>query len=270
MEQRLLHPDGVALGYRVSGTGPAIVLLHGFGEDGRVWTNQVDHFPGWQLIVPDLPGSGVSGMKADMSMEGLAEAVAQILDAESVSSCILVGHSMGGYITMAMAQKYPGRLAAFGLFHSSAFADSDEKKAVRSKGIDFIRQHGAAAFLKSSIPNLFSTATKAGRPELIEEQVQGNADMTDAALVAYYESMMARPDRTEFLKDATVPVLFVLGREDAAVPIADGLRQCYLPARSQVDILEASGHMGMIEEADAANRSLQRFVTWVSKQSTTT
>ena len=78
---------------------------------------------------------------------------------------------MGGYITLAFAEKYPGQLSALGLFHSSAFADSEEKKAIRRKGIDFIKQHGAFEFLKTSTPNLFSPQTKDEHPELIDEQL---------------------------------------------------------------------------------------------------
>jgi pimeloyl-ACP methyl ester carboxylesterase len=265
MERKVLHPDGIPLAYRASGSGPAVVLLHGFGEDGEVWTDQRDCFPGCRLLIPDLPGSGLSAMRSDMSLEALADALLPVLDVESVSTFTLIGHSMGGYIALAFAERYPGRLAGLGLFHSSAFADSEEKKETRRKGIDFIESNGANAFLRTSIPNLFSAATKRAKPELVAGQVRRNEDFTDAALVAYYRSMMERADRTEVLRTIPVPVLFVLGREDGAVPISDGLQQCYLPARAQVEILEESGHMGMMEEAGKANQMLNSFVNWVLK-----
>ena len=108
------------------------------------------------LIVPDLPGAGKSDMIDDMSMEGMAEMLKAIIDKEKISSFVLIGHSMGGYITLAFAEKYPQYLIKFGLFHSTAYADNEEKKAIRRKGIDFIKEHGAFEFLKNTTPNLFS------------------------------------------------------------------------------------------------------------------
>jgi len=112
-----------------------VVLLHGFAEDGDVWKYQLaDLAAGYLVIVPDLPGSGRSDMTDDMSIEGMALCVKKIIDHELPANASLaedgitmIGHSMGGYITLAFANKYPGLLAGFGLFHSTAFADTEEK-----------------------------------------------------------------------------------------------------------------------------------------------
>ena len=156
--------------YRVYGKGKPVMLVHGFGETGDVWEKQIAHLEkDFQLIVPDLPGSGESEIVEDMSMEGLAEVIKKILDAVSGSvqskappsegfgeasplkggEVVLIGHSMGGYITLAFAEKYSTYLSAFGLFHSTAFADSEEKKETRKKGIEFVQKHGAFEFLKN-------------------------------------------------------------------------------------------------------------------------
>ena len=140
--------------YRISGTGKPVILIHGFGEDGNVWNNQVEFFKdnlsasktGFQLIVPDLPGTGQSAMIDDMSMEGMAEVIHSIIHEENIDSCPVIGHSMGGYILLALMEKYWNHVSAFGLFHSSSFADSEEKIATRRKGIEFIEQNGAAPF----------------------------------------------------------------------------------------------------------------------------
>ncbi|MCW3073269.1 MAG: alpha/beta hydrolase [Flaviaesturariibacter sp.] len=265
METRNLLYKNAAISYRVQGAGETVVLLHGFGEDGTIWKHQYNAFAGYRLLIPDLPGSGASAMVEEMSLEGLAEVVHTILEAESVNQCIMIGHSMGGYITLAFAERYPQLLSGFGLFHSSAFADSEEKRSTRRKGILFIEEHGAEAFLKATIPNLYSAASKEAHPEWIEEHVSQSKTFSGAALIAYYRSMMGRPDRTAVLREATVPVLFVMGREDAAVPLADGLQQCYLPAQSHVHILEAAGHTGMIEETIEANHCMNSFVNCITK-----
>ena len=107
---------------------------------------------------------------------------------------------MGGYITLAFAEKYPGLLSSFGLFHSSAFADSEEKIATRRKGIEFIRKNGTRAFVKTSVPNLFCEETKKEKPELINQLLDIANTIPPEALIQYYEAMIERPDRTSVLK----------------------------------------------------------------------
>jgi len=257
-QQKQLH-------YEVIGEGPTLLLVHGFGEDSSVWRFQKEAFPGFQLLLADLPGSGLSELADDMSIEGLADCLLAILDNEKIQKCILIGHSMGGYVALAFAEKHQNRLNGLGLFHSTAFADTDAKKDIRRKGIAFIEEHGAFSFLRTSNPNLFSPLSKEKQKELIEEQVQHGAFFTDAALIRYYESMFRRPDRSNLLKTTTLPVLFIMGRFDNAVPIQDSLQQCYLPALSFVYILEESGHMGMLEQSMEANDILMNYLYFIHK-----
>ena len=131
MEKVFIYQDKKVL-YRVSGSGFPVVFVHGFGEDGEVWKNQVDYLKDKaMLIIPDLPGSGQSEMIDDMSMVGMAECVKALVDFENIDKFTLLGHSMGGYISLAFAEKYPGMLNAFGLIHSTAYADTEEKKNTR-------------------------------------------------------------------------------------------------------------------------------------------
>jgi pimeloyl-ACP methyl ester carboxylesterase len=260
MTKELLYQNK-KIQYRMIGTGKPVLFIHGFGEDSTVWRNQLAHLSShFQLIIPDLPGSGQSELIDDMSMEGMAEAMHAIIHEENIDACPVIGHSMGGYITLALVEKYWNHVSAFGLFHSSAFADTEEKKATRQKGIDFIRQHGAFDFLKTATPNLFAPQTKEERPQLIEEQIATLHNFLPNSLVSYYQAMMARPDRTMELKNAKVPVLFILGKYDVAVPLEDGLKQCYLPEKSYIHILQKSGHMGMLEEKDTCNGILEKFL----------
>jgi len=259
MHESTVELNGRPVFYRSVGEGPALVLLHGFAEDGRVWREQYDRFPAHRLIIPDLPGSGRSPAQPDMTMEGLAATVHTLCQALGAGPSLLIGHSMGGYIALAFAERYAKDLTGLGLFHSSAFADTEEKKATRRKGIAFMEENGAFEFLKTSTPNLYSDETKKDRPELVQEQLETVKDMGKEALVAYYEAMMQRPDRTAVLRTTTVPVLFILGRSDTAVPLADGLKQCHLPATSIVHVFEKSGHMGMQEEKERAGDALEAF-----------
>ncbi len=264
MDKEVLY-DNHRVYYRVTGDGPPVLLIHGFGEDGDVWKNQVDFLKNsFRLIVPDLPGSGRSEMVTDMSMEGLAEVIKAIFDKEvggDKNKVAMIGHSMGGYVALAFAEKYRQHLNSLGLFHSTAYADTEEKKQTRKKGIDFIREHGAFEFLKTATPNLFSPETRDKRPGLVDEQIGSLRNFSSIALVSYYEAMMKRPDRRDIVKNLNVPVVFLLGKYDNAVPLADGLEQCHLPEISYIHILTKSGHMGMLEEAAISNRLLNNFLT---------
>lgn len=247
--------------YRIIGNGNPVVFIHGFGEDGNIWSSQVEYLKDkFNLIIPDLPGSGKSEMIDNMSMEGMAEMIHSIIHEENINACPVIGHSMGGYILLALVEKYWNHVSSFGLFHSTAYDDSEEKKATRRKGIDFINQHGAFEFLKTTTPNLFSQQTKDESPELITEFIAGLNNFSPAALVSYYEAMMARPDRTEMLQKATVPVLFIMGKYDTAIPLEDGLKQSHLPEKSYIYVLQNSGHMGMLEENEKSNEILEKFL----------
>jgi pimeloyl-ACP methyl ester carboxylesterase len=258
---KILDFDGKPVFYRVVGLGKPVMLVHGFGEDGTIWDYQVDFLkPDYQLIIPDLPGSGKSPGMDDSSMEQMAEMLLRILDEEQIDQCVLLGHSMGGYITLAFAEKFSARLNAFGLIHSTAYADNDEKKAARRKGIEFIGSNGAFEFLKTSSPNLFSALTKDERPELVDQFISSLSNFSGASLVSYYHAMIARPDRTAVLEKAGIPVLFIMGKYDTAIPLEDMRQQSHLPEKSYIHELQYSGHMGMLEETNEVNRFLKEFL----------
>jgi pimeloyl-ACP methyl ester carboxylesterase len=268
MKKELLI-EGKKINYQVHGNGRPVMLIHGFGEMGTIWKNQVEYLENkFRLIIPDLPGSGMSEMIPDMSMEGMAEVIKKIIDQERVDiendthskGLVMIGHSMGGYITLAFLEKYEKEVAAFALFHSSAFADSEEKIATRKKGIAFINEHGAYEFLKTATPNLFAPDSKAKLSKTIDELIEEGHNFSPKALVSYYESMIKRPDRTGILKNSNLPVLFIMGKYDNAIPLDDSLKQAHLPGKAVINILHDSGHMGMLEEKDKSNRLLEEFL----------
>ena len=266
---KTLSFQGTDITYRVAGKGPDVVLLHGFGEDGNVWKFQEAFLtPYFRLIIPDLPGSGRSpflpmdGIPPEDIISGYADIIKKIAEKEAVRHCVLLGHSMGGYIALAFAAKYEDMLAGLGLVHSTAYADSGEKKEARSKGIAFIQKHGAQEFLKQSVPNLFGDDFKAAWPEAVQELIDNAANFSVAALVQYYEAMMGRPDSTAVLKNIKKPVLFIIGEEDKSVYLQDSLSQCYLPVLSLINILPRVAHMGMWEMKDRTNATIIEFLNY--------
>jgi pimeloyl-ACP methyl ester carboxylesterase len=280
---KLTAASSSSLYYREEGSGLPVVLLHGFAEDGAIWDNQVSYLSAYcRVIVPDLPGSGRSpslGQSPALtspegvgpaykeglagSIEELAGSIATLLDQLAIQQCILIGHSMGGYIALAFAEKYPERLNALGLFHSTAYADNEEKKTGRRKSIEFIRNNGSAAFIRQSIPNLFSGYAREYHPDLIDSIISRYSGFSPDSLIAYYEAMIARPDRTAILRQFAGPVLFIIGQADGVIPMEQVLQQCHLPAVSHIHIIENAGHMGMLEVPDRSNTILHSFINFV-------
>jgi pimeloyl-ACP methyl ester carboxylesterase len=261
--------------YRLIGKGNPVLLVHGFAEDGNVWNKQINALKENNfLIIPDLPGSGSSQMlDGNASIEDYAEVLKAIADEvllknseENKYRFSLIGHSMGGYITLAFSEKYPQLLTSFGLFHSSAYADSPEKVAIRKKGIEFILKNGTEAFVKTSVPNLFCEETKKEKPELITELLDIAKTISPEALIQYYGAMITRPDRSSVLKTFANPVLFIAGKSDTAIPLQAALEQCSIPSISIVHVLQRSGHMGMWEEVELSDSFLNSFLKYVEEK----
>jgi len=275
VQSRTIKYQGSKIFYSIIGKGKPVVLIHGFGEDGNIWNKQVDFLKDqFQLIIPDLPGSGQSELIKDMSIEGMAEVIKEIIkielqkpplilsevEGQGAEGAVMIGHSMGGYITLAIAEKYPQLLSSFGLVHSSALADSEEKKTARSRSIEFICKNGPYDFLRTAIPGLFGKQWSPDHQREIESLVEKGRNFSSEALVQYYQAMINRPDRTHVLRSFAKPILFIIGEHDTAVPFTQSLQQCYLPDQSHIHILRHSAHMGMWEETAAVNNFLLAFL----------
>lgn len=248
--------------YRDRGKGFPLLLLHGFPMDGDIWHQHADLLAeaGHRVIVPDLPGSGRSPLPAGpVTIEGMADFVYAILLQERLEQCILFGHSMGGYVTLAFAEKFPQLLKGAGLINSTAMADTEEKKQARLKSIRLMEQYGTAAFVRQTVPGYFGEKFRNGHPETISGLVEKYSSAGVEALKGYYLAMMQRPDRVAVLEKAAFPFLFIIGKEDKAAPLDMMLRQVALPAVASIHIFDGVGHMAMLEAAAQTGRLLRDF-----------
>jgi pimeloyl-ACP methyl ester carboxylesterase len=264
--EKILSYKGEKVYYKDSGKGEPVMLIHGFAEDGTLWDRQTNALEKkFRILIPDIPGSHLAstGQTRLSSIEQYAACMKAVLDEEQIKKCILIGHSMGGYITLAFAEKYPDYLNGMGLFHSTAYADSEEKKTARRKSIEMIRQYGSSAFLEQAIPNLFSDHYKKQNPKEVASLINRYANFKAETLVSYYEAMIKRPDRTHILKAYPKPVLFIIGECDKAVPLEHSLEQCHMPQLSYIHVLENTAHMGMLENTDLTNHMVENFLSQV-------
>ncbi|HTN38508.1 MAG TPA: alpha/beta hydrolase [Arachidicoccus sp.] len=267
MKKTVIH-KGEIVTYQLLGPepkekqGPILMLVHGFPEDGTIFRFQYDSLQkDFRIIVPDLPGSGESEYNDQLqSVDDFADVLLNIIDTELATRIVLVGHSMGGYISLAFAKKYPERITGLGLLHSTAYPDSAEKKENRMRAVETMGKYGGHAFLKTVIPGLFGAAFKQHHMNVIEEIISGSVRFKTVALQQYYKIMHDRPDSTEVLKSLRIPILFIVGSEDKAAPASDVLPQSALPVMAQILILPGIGHMGFLEAKTKVNECLKTFL----------
>ena len=190
---------------------PTIVFLHGFAESREVWTAFTRAFPeGYRLLTPNLPGHGTNlAPVPDFSMEAQARYVIDYLGQKDCPHpVLLVCHSMGGYVALALAERWPQRVAGLALINSSALADTDEKRQNREKNISFVERHGVAKFMESFVRPLFAPVNRDRLTEargLLEEIGKATPETT---ITGALRGMAARPDRTAVLSNAKFPVLW--------------------------------------------------------------
>jgi pimeloyl-ACP methyl ester carboxylesterase len=244
-----VHYKNAFISFDVKGEGPELVLLHGFTESSDIWTNFVNVLQDeFRVITIDLPGHGKSECIADVhSMELMADAVKAVLDHLKVNTCVMVGHSMGGYVTLAFSKAFPGVLKGIGLFHSTSLADNDEAIEKRNKAIEIIKRDHSD-FLLGFIPELFAPESRERLGDAINKLMGEARKMSPRALIAAQEGMKSRSSTLDVLINTTLPVMFIAGQKDSRVPFENIWVQMALTETAYSLILRSSGHMGFLEE----------------------
>ncbi|MCH8331924.1 MAG: alpha/beta hydrolase [Bacteroidetes bacterium] len=252
MEERNLYFRNIKLSYKVAGNGSPIILIHGFCGDNTIWEPLVeslskDHL----LIMPDLPGWGSSEAldEESISIEDFAASVKSIMDVEKVGQCIVCGHSMGGYIALALEELYNQQIEGLGILHSHPYDDTDEKKQGRETAIEAITQQGVAEFTSEFVPFLFAQKNKSRLTTVIAELTNRTAKYPPKAFIQSLQAMKNRKDRSHVLKAAQKPVLFIIGEEDLAIPVDLSMKQVSLPDNCIIKLLNTA-HMGMYESKE--------------------
>ena len=238
-----------------------LILLHGFCEDSSVWSELLPLLSDVPTLCLDLPGFGSMSQMTASGMGGYAQAVLGALDTAGIEKCVLVGHSMGGYVALEFAARWPERLAGLGLFHSHPYADPPERREARLRGIEMLRSGKKDLYVSQLFPGLFAPAYAAARPDVVNALISNGKRQPAEAIIAALEGMMQRRDHQDTLRNLSCPVLLLLGAEDALVPLEAGLRAVILPNQADVQVLPGVGHMAMFEATAAAADVLRGFAT---------
>ena len=260
--ENILDFKGVNIKVVDEGAGMPVVLLHGYLESSEIWHSFSDELKKqFRIIRIDLPGHGESSILHKIhTMEMMAETTRFVLDALFIDKCVIIGHSMGGYVSLAFAENYPERLLGFSLFHSTPFADTEEKMQARNREIELVKQHKKDLIINKNVPELFAEDNLDLLKEDVDRMKMIARKTTEEGIIAALEGMKSRPDRSEIIIKSTIPFMLILGRKDKHISCESVKSKLKLNQSGELFILENSGHMGFIEEPGKSDDLVKSFV----------
>lgn len=262
MKEQTIKFKNIDISFTDTGRGKAVVFLHGFLEDKSIWEPFAKELSSStrRVITIDLLGHGNSACLSYVhTMEEMAEAVESVLHHLKIRKAYFIGHSLGGYVSLAFAEKNPDGLKGLCMFHSSASADSMEKKKDRGRAIKVVKSN-KNLFINEAIPNLFNTKFKPFKRGI--NQIKKIAlNTSNQGVVAALEGMKIRLDREIILNFAPYPVLYIIGKHDNILPYNDLVKQAQLPKNGSYVLLENVGHAGFIEDKQETLKALKEFIS---------
>lgn len=254
--------NGVEMNVLHQGSGPVLLVVHGFPLDHSMWRYQIDGLESLRIVAPDLRGFGKTETPdGPTSMDQYADDLASLLNALAVRQPVtLCGLSMGGYIAFSFLRRHGDRVARLILCDTRAGADSDRGALERQELAQRVLRDGVESLAQGMTAKLFAEATRVGQPQVVEDMraVMQRTDPRGAA--AALLAMAARPDSTDILASIRVPTLVICGAQDAIATVAEmrGLAEA-IPGSQFVEVPQA-GHMAPLEQPEAVNAAIRQFL----------
>ena len=235
-----------AVYYTLEGKGRPLVLLHGFLESSSIWTAMAKLLSkDFQILTIDLPGHGKTEVMGEShSMELMAELIHSLVCDLEIDSPYILGHSMGGYVALAYAEKYPAKLSHLILLNSTAQADSPERIANRNRALELIKKE-RLGFIASAIPQLFTEASRIQYKSEIKQLIKEAYSFPKQGIMANIRGMRDRKDRIAVLKQFDRPKMLICGKNDPIVPV-EHLKRLASTTKTPIEIL-AGSHMSWLE-----------------------
>ncbi|MGF2616821.1 alpha/beta hydrolase [Rossellomorea vietnamensis] len=248
------------LSYKDQGEGQIVILLHGFCGSQEYWEKVMPLLDQYRVIAVDLRGHGESGIpEGGYSIEEMAKDIHYFMDQKQLKEVYMLGHSLGGYVTLSFAENFPDKLKGFGLIHSTPLPDDERAKEKRTESIKKIDSEGMHSFIDGMVPNLFNQDRLAESKEQIDKAKQIGYNTSPAGAKETLKAMRSRGDFQHVIEKGGLPVLLVAGTNDNVVPkektfVSDS------PNVKKV-LLEQSGHMGIYEEPEKLAFEIKNFIS---------
>ena len=262
---RSIRINDINLAYTEAGSGPPIVLIHGYPFNRSLWTEQAEALRSkYRVVTPDLRGFGESDSSAGpATMTRMAEDVATLMDELGIDQAVIGGLSMGGYVALAFARMFPARLKALVLADTRAQADTEEGKQTRFQQAEKATSEGMAGIADAMLPKLLTPETVSKRPELVKRVRDMMLKTKPEGAAGALLGMAERDDQTEFISSILVPTLILVGREDAITPVADSEKMQSRIEGSRLVVIENAGHVSNLEQTEQFNDALLGFLSTV-------
>lgn len=257
MNHHELSSSGIA--YTIKGEGEPVVFLHGFCGSRHyfepVAASLEPHIKAYYI---DLPGHGESKPMQYHTLEDYVEQLHKWKLELGLGKITLIGHSLGGYLTLAYVERYPEHVLGFGLIHSTAFPDSDEGKEGREKAIQTIQKEGMKSFVEGLVPKLFDKEFAKIHPKIVKRALDIAYKTNDKQAIRFLRAMRDRKDRRSIVTEGSFPQLLVAGQTDEVVPsyktfIGDS-------KRATEKVIEDAAHMSMYEQSEILSGIIKEWL----------
>jgi 3-oxoadipate enol-lactonase len=267
MDMRLIPVNNATLNVKIQGSGPAVMLVHGFPFDHRMWLSLSDHLSTkYRVITPDLRGFGMSTTtEGVVTMQQMADDLYAVLHALDIREpIVLCGLSMGGYVALQFVKKYADRLRGLILCDTRTGADPPEVKKNRNLLADSITEEARVALAEGMIPKLFSRRSLDENASSIDFVRRMVMQQSPTGIAAASRGMALREDTTDLLPSLACPSLVIVGAEDVPSP-PDEMRSMAdkLPGAQFIQ-LEDAGHMTPLEKPDVFNSAVETFLGMIT------
>lgn len=245
-----------------TGSGEAVVLLHGYLESSEVWNGFASRLSSYfRIISVDLPGHGLSDVYGEIhSMEFMADAIKDLIDYLGLNKVFIAGHSLGGYVTLAFLELYSDYLNGYCLFHSQPFADTPEALEKRKREIDIVKMGKKNLMYPDNVIRMFAPSNLEKFAFALQKSKDIASLIPGDGIIAVLNGMMIRPSRLSFMEEGRVPCLWILGTMDNYIPCEMIQAKVKLPANATVVVLNNSGHLGFVEEQELSVKIVSEFV----------
>ena len=249
--------------YETTGVGVPLTLLHGYPLDHSIWQEVAAGLRNEaRMIMPDLRGQGKSpAPQGTYSMEDLAGDILQILDRLNIEKTIIAGHSMGGYVALALAKNHPERLSGLVLVASHAYADSTEKKQARLDSIERIQREGVQPILAPMAQKLSNDA------DVIERCRALAAGASPQGISGTLAGLAAREDALYVFLNLKIPTMMISGLEDQVNPPSINREMAKGMRNSRLVEIEGAGHMPMLEKPEQVIQAFKSFILTIKENS---
>lgn len=248
--------------YEDTGSGMPLILIHGFPLSGEIWREQLSGLAGrFRVIAPDLRGFGKSVLpEGGGSMNLYADDTVMLMDQLQIESAAVCGMSMGGYVLLNMLDRYPDRVSAACFMVTRGGADDAEGKAGRTALAAEVLNSGATVAADAFSRILFAPGSAAKNPVLVAQVHGMMLAASPPGLAGGLLAMRDRPDYSKRLAEFKVRSLVIGAENDMAIPREESLKLASGLPDATLCMVSEAGHMVMMEQPEAVNRALAKFL----------